>query len=162
MGDLSDNFSASEFRCSCCGKVEIRCKLVIALEDLRSSIGRPMRILSGYRCERHNREVGGASNSRHLISDAADIWVVGSSLWKLVRQAQCVKAFENGGIGLYPPYKDGDRWRGNFLHVDTRGHSARWGKIGDQYISFSAALKIVEEYEKNISEAKRLITGGKK
>ena len=33
----------------------------------------PIRINSGFRCVRHNEEVGGAKSSRHLLGCAADI-----------------------------------------------------------------------------------------
>jgi len=161
MGDLSDNFSESEFKCPCCGETKIKCKLIIALEELRSSIHKPIKILSGYRCERHNHEIGGARQSRHLISDASDIYVPGLSLMRLVMTALCVKAFENGGIGLYIPYKDGNRWRGNFLHVDVRPGAARWGDYKGQRIGFAQAMDLLKKYEENIEKAKKLLTGGK-
>jgi hypothetical protein len=47
------------------------------LEPLRSAMGEPIRISSGYRCERLNRAVGGVSNSQHLKGQAADICIDG-------------------------------------------------------------------------------------
>ena len=47
------------------------------LEPLRSAMGEPIRISSGYRCEQLNRAVGGVSNSQHLKGQAADICIDG-------------------------------------------------------------------------------------
>jgi len=43
------------------------------------------------------------------------------------------------GLGLYPA------WYHPGFHFDVRGYRARWGKINDEYCSFSTALKFVEE-----------------
>lgn len=80
MGDLSPHFSESEFRCKCGTPdhvphpVQVHTDLVDALERLRRICdNRPLQIRSGHRCAVHNRHVGGARRSRHLIGDAADI-----------------------------------------------------------------------------------------
>ena len=43
------------------------------LEPLRTHIGKPITINSGYRCPLLNRAVGGVSTSQHLLGKAADI-----------------------------------------------------------------------------------------
>lgn len=73
MGDLSAHFSRTEFRCRHCGRVVVDPELVAALERLRAAVGRPLPIVSGYRCPVHNRAVGGATRSQHLYGRAADI-----------------------------------------------------------------------------------------
>lgn len=45
------------------------------LDPLRERYGKPIIVNSGYRCPKHNREVGGATNSQHLKGEAADIRV---------------------------------------------------------------------------------------
>ena len=47
------------------------------LEPLRVAMGRPIKISSGYRCEKLNKEVGGVYNSQHLKGQAADIDIQG-------------------------------------------------------------------------------------
>lgn len=47
------------------------------LEPLREAMGEPIRISSGYRCERLNRAVGGVANSQHTKGQAADICIDG-------------------------------------------------------------------------------------
>ena len=49
------------------------------LEPLRAKINKPIRILSGYRCEELNKAVGGVGNSKHLEGYAADITIEGLS-----------------------------------------------------------------------------------
>lgn len=87
MGDLSKNFSRYEFECPCCGggKGEISLKLVKVLQAIRDDADRPVSIISGYRCTKHNSspKVGGAAKSAHLGGYAADIYVKGMSNKKL-------------------------------------------------------------------------------
>ena len=58
--------------------VEIIINLVylcaVVLEPLRKMLGHPVRINSGYRSARLNKEVGGVPNSYHLTGRAADIF----------------------------------------------------------------------------------------
>ena len=117
MGDLTENFSRHEFACRCqCGFDDVDLKLIMALQELRDLIGQPIHVSSGCRCEKHNRAVGGAKNSQHLLGRAADI----STRWltppELMMYALKIEAFKDGGIGLYK----------GFLHVDIRGYKARW------------------------------------
>ena len=72
---LSQHFSVSEFACHHCGNcINIHPRLIELLEKLRENIGGyPLHINSGYRCEYHNTNVGGVSNSQHLRGTAADV-----------------------------------------------------------------------------------------
>ncbi|MBQ6203451.1 MAG: hypothetical protein IJK46_05095 [Prevotella sp.] len=80
-------FKMEEFRCRCCGSTgspqaveNIRALVENVLDPARERYGEPIKVNSGYRCEKHNREVGGASQSQHLCqggSAAADIAAVG-------------------------------------------------------------------------------------
>lgn len=46
------------------------------LDPLREAYGKPIIVTSGYRCERLNKAVGGASTSQHVKGEAADIRTV--------------------------------------------------------------------------------------
>ena len=61
------HFKLREFACPCCSRVEVSMSLVLWLEILRRAWGEPIHANSGYRCLRHNTDVGGAKTSRHLI-----------------------------------------------------------------------------------------------
>ena len=47
------------------------------LEPLRVAMGEPIKIGSGYRCEKLNKAVGGVSNSQHVNGEAADLCIDG-------------------------------------------------------------------------------------
>ena len=133
MGNLSRNFSKHEFTCRCCGRIEINPRLVDALQELRDLAGLPVRVTSGYRCPDHNRAVGGAKQSQHLLGNAADIVVKGRSVAEMHTLAEQVPAFRDGGIGVYPEQ--------GFVHVDVRAGRARWGRIDGGYVALEKALK---------------------
>ncbi len=116
---LTKNFDSREFACRCCGVENIDPLLVANLQVLRDEAGVPLAINSGYRCEKHNKEVGGSSKSQHVLGKAADVRPLGDiPLEKLCRMAEKVPGFSNGGIGYYP--------HSGFIHVDVRGTPARW------------------------------------
>jgi uncharacterized protein YcbK (DUF882 family) len=103
------------------------------LEALRLALGKPIRILSGYRSPAHNAKVKGKPKSRHLTAEAADIRVKGLApevvyqwIEKLIHQG----AMRDGGLGVYPARKrrlfPPRRAREGFVHYDTRGKRARW------------------------------------
>lgn len=77
MGDLSAHFSRAEFTDHSDGSLPRGYpvpQLVQVLEAIRHARGgRPIRIVSGYRSPAHNRAVGGASRSQHLVGRAADL-----------------------------------------------------------------------------------------
>jgi hypothetical protein len=52
-------------------------KLANALEKVRSLVGKPITISSGYRSQELNKAVGGVSTSKHTQGLAADIVVAG-------------------------------------------------------------------------------------
>ena len=96
MGDLSKDFSSSEFKCKCgCGAFARRDKLIYKLQKIRTKMGIPITINSGTRCNAHNREVGGVDTSSHLDGLAADITC--DDNWKLLRA--CLLEFERVGVG---------------------------------------------------------------
>ena len=47
------------------------------LEPLRVAMNEPVKISSGYRCEKLNKAVGGVYNSQHLKGQAADLCIDG-------------------------------------------------------------------------------------
>lgn len=106
-------FKDSEFNCPCCGKNIMKNGIKQIADEIREHFGRPAIITSGTRCEKHNREVGGVSNSYHLTGNAIDIYVQGISGQELL--AYC-KKFVNNGKARYSYYITGQA-----CHIDTGG-----------------------------------------
>lgn len=112
---LTDNFYSTEFDCRCkdpnCIWTYIDLDHVEKLQKKRNKWKKSITINSGYRCEKHNKEVGGASKSRHKIGDASDIVVEGMSPNEVANDCE-----DFDGLGKYD----------TFTHVDSRGSKARW------------------------------------
>lgn len=71
---LAPNFVLSEFMQEWKGRYAIyQPHVVDYLQDIRNSIGGSLIINSGYRSVAYNASVGGATNSRHMYGDAADV-----------------------------------------------------------------------------------------
>lgn len=118
---LSKNLKASEFAChgnGCCSTVMIDEQLVTYVQKIRDHFNKPITITSGYRCAIHNRNVGGATGSRHAKGQAADIVVQGVAPAEVARYAESIGI---KGIGLYETAKDG-----HFVHIDTRTTKSFW------------------------------------
>lgn len=83
MVNKTIHFSEDEFRCKCCGGLpenrENLEKLMTTLEHIRYVYQRPMVVVSGYRCDRYNRKVGGVPNSYHTKGLAADIAIASNT-----------------------------------------------------------------------------------
>ena len=74
-----------------------------------------MIITSGYRTESHNKKVGGAKKSIHMMGIATDIVVKGVAPEDVAAYAELLMP-DKGGIGLYR----------TFVHIDVRHEKARW------------------------------------
>ncbi len=71
---MSQYFSEKELACRCgCGAVGMKPIFLDMLDALRLAYNRPIILNSAFRCEKKNREVGGAPDSQHLLGLAADI-----------------------------------------------------------------------------------------
>lgn len=122
MGDLSRDFDRQEFACRCgkCGFNTVDYELLVHLQYERAHFGSPIVITSGCRCYTHNKAVGGADHSQHLLGRACDHYVVGVPIEEQWRY------FESrwpGKYGLAAYLSSG------FLHFDTRSNRARWGDL---------------------------------
>jgi len=126
---MTKNFKIDEFKCK--GNLKgCKCEmpenvykniqeLAENLQIIRDELQEPIKINSAYRCENHNRKIGGTSKSQHVKGKAADIVVknltpdeVANALDNL-QQGGFIKS---GGLGRYD----------TFTHLDIRGTEARW------------------------------------
>ena len=131
---LSKNFKSEEFACKCCGKCEVDPKLIEKLQLVRSIVGVPIYINSGYRCDKHNREAGGSSKSQHVLGKAADIRIHNMSVEQMYN---ICKGFFNG-VGIYPDQ--------HFLHVDVREKKSTWVylKSKKKYLTLEEFKELLE------------------
>jgi len=115
---ISPHFYSGEFMCPCCKVAIVDLDLVARLEELRQRVGEPIRITSGYRCPKHNAEVGGSPVSLHMVGAAADIVVPGMDPIVVANYASTIGF---GGIIVYRSH----------VHVDLRlVPYFQWGKGG--------------------------------
>ena len=103
---LTRNFTDDEFKCSCCHKEKMDRNFVARLQTAREIAGAPFHINSGWRCQEHNDEVGGAKGSSHLTGHAADIRAATSQKRFVIVNALREAGFERIGIAK------------TFVHVD--------------------------------------------
>ena len=67
-------FKMSEFACKCgCGESNMNSTLLKMLDMARGMANVPFVITSGYRCEKHNKAIGGSETSSHTKGLAVDI-----------------------------------------------------------------------------------------
>ena len=94
----------------------VRDELLNLLNRIRREWGKPVLVNSGYRSPEYNATITGAvANSYHTKGMAADIRPDDP---RLIPELQdlCLELNKEGGVGLYD----------SFVHVDVRGHRARW------------------------------------
>ncbi len=102
-----NNFKRSDFACSCCGKEKMKDNTLLKLQAARTIADVPFIISSGYRCNKHNVEVGGKSSSSHLGGYAVDMVVDGSRARFKILDALRLSGFNRIGVGK------------NFIHIDN-------------------------------------------
>ena len=122
---LTNNFSKSEFECSCGCEMPLEVfhniqKVANQLQILRDATGKSITVNSGYRCPDYNDNVvKGAKNSQHKLGKAADIVVKGvepSITFDLIDLFINDCEMLQGGLGNY----------NSFTHYDIRKIKARW------------------------------------
>lgn len=113
------NFTEEEFRCRHCGKAPMDEAFLAKLQLLRSRLGRPIQINSGYRCPEHNSQVSSTGRTGpHTTGKAVDIASHSDGAYSLVRLA-----LELGFLGIGVSQRPG---QGRFIHIDTlTGHESQ-------------------------------------
>ena len=154
---IAPHFTIGQFLCKQAGGypkfVALRERLLLKLEYVLELVnGKGYRadtfyVMSGFRTPAYNTGLGNVRYSRHQWGDAADIFIDQSpkdgrmddlngdgrsdvrdaiALYDLIDSQYSVPEYGvyHGGLGNYGP----TRSHGPFVHVDTRGFKARWGR----------------------------------
>lgn len=124
---MTKNFNINEFNCKCGCKMpnNVRDNIQALAENLqivRDILDEPIQINSAYRCVAHNKDIGGVSNSQHILGKASDLVIKNLSTNKVyiaLDRLMQGKFISQGGLGKY----------NTFTHYDTRGHEARWSNV---------------------------------
>lgn len=108
---LTEHFTRAEFACPHCGECFVRPRLLKLAEAIRQHTGKPLQIVSGYRCPIHNRAVGGKTDSQHVYGAACDV------------PSGTLSPAEASALGAVGVGRKG-QWA---IHVDVRdGLAASW------------------------------------
>ncbi|MBQ0724560.1 MAG: hypothetical protein KBT50_02070, partial [Cycloclasticus sp.] len=153
---VSPHFTLEQFLCklpAVNGKkfIVLQTTLLLKLEKILSAVNdRGFRtdsffVMSGYRTPFYNRSIRSSRNSRHIYGGAADIYIDvapqdemmddlnndkqinrkdAAVLYDLIDQLNRQQGWIVGGLGEY----EANHAHGPFVHVDSRGYRARWGK----------------------------------
>ena len=106
---MANYFTTKELECKCCGKCLISTELLSRLNEARQLAGIPFIITSGYRCQKHNEEVGGKPNSAHTSGKAVDIAFKNSAQCFRILKALYDSGFKRIGINFAK----------SFIHCDV-------------------------------------------
>lgn len=127
MAQVTKYFSRRELQCRCgCGSCAVDPRLLKLATHVRELLGAPMYVNSCYRCEAHNRRVGGAPLSRHKLGLAMDFYVRGVTpkalFLKLKDWREKGRLPELYGLGLYDwgVHIDADSGRKRLVTWDFR------------------------------------------
>jgi uncharacterized protein YcbK (DUF882 family) len=114
---LTSNFYRDEFACqgeNCCNNsAPISLKLVTLLQKLRNLSKKPLIVTSGFRCNKHNKAIGGAENSYHTKGMAVDVKtpLPAHDFLLLIKKIPEIK-----GVGIYS----------SWFHLDIRDKEYCW------------------------------------
>lgn len=133
---LSPHFNSSEFKCKCgCGQIRMDNGLVTTLEKLFPALDLgKINVISGYRCAKHDKAVGGRGAGSHVEGYAADVrcyYKDGSRVPSSVVALTLERMGHTYGIG-YRCGRVTDE-QGN-IHIDTKPR--KW--YGDESKSMTA------------------------
>lgn len=122
---LTNNFNLSEFNKHNFALTETVLRniqeLAKNLQVLRDEVKKPIKITSGYRDPSFNKKIGGATQSRHLTGQAADLKIEGytpKQVAAIIEKLIAAGKMKQGGLGIYSTW----------IHYDVRGTAARWSK----------------------------------
>ena len=108
-------FGRAEFMCNCGGKycggfpVEPVPMLALTADKVRRHFGKAAIVSSGVRCSRHNANVGGVPDSRHLTGRAMDFRIEGETAEQVLSYVQSL-----------PEVRYAYDIDGRYIHMDVK------------------------------------------
>jgi hypothetical protein len=101
---------------------QVKAELAVKVDQFVRTAGVPAKIDSTFRTKQENAAAGGASSSRHLTGEAADLWLTDSAFFAHVpRYLKIAAAVGLRGVGIYAGKP--------LLHLDIRQEPASWAKL---------------------------------
>ena len=97
-------FTKDEMKCPCCGESKMDEHFMDILDSLRKGGGQPLKVNSGYRCLKYDKEINGAGN--HAQGRAIDLECLDSPLRYDIIRVAVELGFRRIGIAR------------TFLHLD--------------------------------------------
>ena len=97
---------------------DIDTSLQSIIDAIASEYGKPFTVVSGFRDPEHNKKVGGASKSQHILHNAVDISIPNASKEDTLRFVSIASKYGIGGIGVY---------HAGSVHIDVRSGKVAWG-----------------------------------
>lgn len=109
-----ENFSEEEFECQCgCGRADMDEGVLARLQQIRTKLGFPFPINSGFRCPSHNESVSSTGrDGPHTTGKAIDVGLSRVNARLFLEEAVLVFS----GVGVQ------QKGEGRFIHVDTLGY----------------------------------------
>lgn len=112
---LNKDSEPSDFHCSCCNEGALDDAFLFQLLVLLANTSlSELTVNSGYRCSKHNTEVGGTKSSLHLVGRACDFSAKTIQAKTVILDAAYTAGLQGIGLGA------------NFIHLDNREIPARW------------------------------------
>lgn len=112
---LETRLAVKPWLCRCCGKGTVDSRLITKAALMETITQHKMEVLSGCRCEEHNKDIGGSEYSAHLFFRRKSAKGFDGRIKchpTVVFRAALIAGFS--GIGLYVGA------RGPFLHMDLK------------------------------------------
>ena len=109
-------FTPDEIACRGTGEIFVNLDALVKLDNMRSRVGRPLRINSAYRSFMHNCKIGGAPFSAHSTKGGASAFDI--ALDSHDKNVLIKVALNVGFTGLGTNYN-------SFLHIDC-GRKRNW------------------------------------
>ena len=106
-----ENFTPEEMACRHCGTILIAPEFMDRLQAMRSKLGFPFLVSSGYRCPAHNAKISTTGRSGPHTVAAVDLAVFGIEAARLMTAAP---GFGFTGRGLLQH----GSWARRFIHLD--------------------------------------------